>query len=158
MLQGLVAGLSLSACGLPGGLAGDKAASDSASSDSTPSDSAPEGCPPLTPDPETWVELRLEDYPALREPGGVAEVQRSEHLLDVVVVHLEGGCFIAVWRICTHGACPVAWEPAAEELWCDCHGSRFAQDGAVLEGPATRPLAAFPVVQEGDSLWLDRGL
>ncbi|AKJ30715.1 FAD dependent oxidoreductase [Caldimonas brevitalea] len=42
--------------------------------------------------------------------------------------------------VCTHMKCIVRWN-ALETSWdCPCHGSRFAPDGRVLEGPAMRPL------------------
>lgn len=41
---------------------------------------------------------------------------------------------------CTHMGCLVAFNRAEREWECPCHGSRFALDGAVLQGPATLPL------------------
>lgn len=46
----------------------------------------------------------------------------------------------AVSLRCTHLGCLLRFN-AAERSWdCPCHGSRFAPDGTVLEGPATEPL------------------
>jgi glycine/D-amino acid oxidase-like deaminating enzyme/nitrite reductase/ring-hydroxylating ferredoxin subunit len=43
--------------------------------------------------------------------------------------------------VCTHAGCQVRWN-STEQCWdCPCHGSQFAPDGAVLNGPAIEPLA-----------------
>jgi glycine/D-amino acid oxidase-like deaminating enzyme/nitrite reductase/ring-hydroxylating ferredoxin subunit len=45
--------------------------------------------------------------------------------------------------VCTHLGCPVHWN-ALERCWdCPCHGSQFAPDGTVLNGPAVAPLASL---------------
>ncbi|TDQ45499.1 FAD-dependent oxidoreductase [Actinorugispora endophytica] len=52
----------------------------------------------------------------------------------------EDGTAHALSARCTHLGCLVGFN-AGERAWeCPCHGSRFAVDGSVLEGPATRPL------------------
>lgn len=52
----------------------------------------------------------------------------------------EAGATHAVSPTCTHMGCLVAFN-SVEKAWeCPCHGSRFALDGAVLQGPAIRPL------------------
>jgi glycine/D-amino acid oxidase-like deaminating enzyme/nitrite reductase/ring-hydroxylating ferredoxin subunit len=42
--------------------------------------------------------------------------------------------------VCTHLGCHIHWN-STEQCWdCPCHGSQFAPDGAVFNGPAIAPL------------------
>ena len=54
------------------------------------------------------------------------------------------GDFHAVSAICTHLGCTVEFN-ADDSTWdCPCHGSRFAADGAVIQGPAAANLEPRP--------------
>jgi Rieske Fe-S protein len=61
-------------------------------------------------------------------------------LRQVAVHRDDAGELHAVSARCTHLGCIVSWN-GGERTWdCPCHGSRFAIDGAVLQGPAVAPL------------------
>jgi glycine/D-amino acid oxidase-like deaminating enzyme/nitrite reductase/ring-hydroxylating ferredoxin subunit len=52
----------------------------------------------------------------------------------------RAGVLHALSPVCTHLGCDVRWN-AAEGSWdCPCHGSRFDQEGRVLNGPASTEL------------------
>jgi glycine/D-amino acid oxidase-like deaminating enzyme len=61
--------------------------------------------------------------------------------------HLEARCRVAgvehrVSPVCPHLGGIVNWNDADQAWECPLHGSRFAPDGTLLEGPATRDLTA----------------
>jgi cytochrome b6-f complex iron-sulfur subunit len=68
----------------------------------------------------------------------------------------DGG-FVAVYHRCTHLACVVLWQEAEGQFYCPCHGSRFSPAGGVLNPPAPRSLARFPVTIERDQVLVDTG-
>ncbi|MCE7083424.1 FAD-dependent oxidoreductase [Streptomyces sp. ST2-7A] len=58
-----------------------------------------------------------------------------------VAVHRDpAGTVRALSARCTHLGCLVRFNEVETAWECPCHGSRFDVDGAVLQGPATRPL------------------
>lgn len=60
----------------------------------------------------------------------------------------QDGTLRAVSARCTHLGCLVSFNEAETTWECPCHGSRFATDGAVLQGPATKPLEQLDVTGE----------
>jgi glycine/D-amino acid oxidase-like deaminating enzyme/nitrite reductase/ring-hydroxylating ferredoxin subunit len=60
---------------------------------------------------------------------------------DVAAFRDDDGIVHAISAVCTHMGCLVSFNPAERSWDCPCHGSRFATDGTVLEGPAVDDLA-----------------
>ena len=84
-------------------------------------------------------------------PGGA--VKFKDRGRDAVLVHLDGGEFVAYSAVCTHAGCTVAYKDA--QLACPCHGSIFdpANGAEVVSGPAQTPLPEIPIrVQDGQIL------
>lgn len=71
----------------------------------------------------------------------------------LAVTRLSDTSVVAVSRTCTHQGCTVLL-PAApgRSLDCPCHGSRFTTTGAVVNGPAERPLRTYPSRIAGDEV------
>jgi len=70
-----------------------------------------------------------------------------------IALFLTGGVVTAHSTICTHMGCQVA--AAGKQLDCPCHGSVYsAQTGAVINGPAPAPLAAYKVAQVGNDIYI----
>ncbi|MDT9599601.1 FAD-dependent oxidoreductase [Sphingosinicella rhizophila] len=62
-------------------------------------------------------------------------------LSKLAVYKNENGSVITRSAVCTHLGCIIHWN-GFEKCWdCPCHGSQFAVDGQVLNGPAVQPLA-----------------
>lgn len=57
----------------------------------------------------------------------------------------DQGTLHVVSARCTHLGCLVNWNNAERSWDCPCHGSRFAPDGTVLEGPAVHRLEQKPL-------------
>ncbi|MGE5450481.1 MAG: FAD-dependent oxidoreductase [Acidobacteriota bacterium] len=93
------------------------------------------------------IKLVVQDYLAHPQHENLQSLRAG----DAAIVDWQGervaayrdpqGQLHLVSPVCTHLKCQVHWNPLETSWDCPCHGSRFAPDGRVLEGPAIEPLA-----------------
>ena len=72
-----------------------------------------------------------------------------------IAVSRVDGALVAFSDICTHRQCNLSLggEIDGTTIECECHGSVFdMKTGAVIDGPATEPVATFEVRDEGGDL------
>jgi nitrite reductase/ring-hydroxylating ferredoxin subunit len=66
-----------------------------------------------------------------------------------IIAHHQTGV-LALSDECTHMKCTVDYLPERQVIFCPCHSAQFSTTGAVLAGPAPRPLDRFATtVQDG---------
>jgi cytochrome b6-f complex iron-sulfur subunit len=102
----------------------------------------------------------------LYEPSPVVNLGKPERyalnsvMLDVnsgiYIIHSQEG-FFSLSAVCTHLGCLTTWQPEIDMITCPCHGSKFNRDGAVVEGPAPKPLPWLKMWMNDDGeLMVDR--
>ncbi|HVF53551.1 MAG TPA: FAD-dependent oxidoreductase [Actinomycetota bacterium] len=90
-----------------------------------------------------WVGDRIRSKPPLDAlaPGTGAVVKSNGRTIGAY--RDEAGKLSCVSAVCTHLGCIVGFNDAEKSWDCPCHGSRFALDGRVIQGPATKDLEAI---------------
>ena len=71
----------------------------------------------------------------------------------VCVYRFSDNEYSALWMRCTHQGTEL--QASGDHLSCPAHGSEFSNRGEVAEGPADRNLRSFPVVADGDKIFID---
>ena len=91
------------------------------------------------------LDLTLSANSALNNVGGY--IYHS----GVIVAHTVNG-YVAVSSTCTHQGSTVFYDQNTDSFFCPAHGSRFDDNGAVINGPATGPLTKYKTSLNGNIL------
>lgn len=70
---------------------------------------------------------------------------------EYVLTQPTAGVFNGFSSVCPHRGCKVS-EVIDANIVCPCHGSRFDLEGAVVNGPAVKPLERKAVSINGDAI------
>jgi len=98
------------------------------------------------------VRVPVASAPWVRGGEGTLAVAIEGREDKILVFRGKDGALAAVNMTCTHRGCDVEYVAASGRLECPCHGSQFAPSGGVVEGPAERPLRAYPVSVLGEQI------
>lgn len=90
--------------------------------------------------------VRIADFPGLSATGVLVDV--SSVAPGRAVIRTGTSTFAAFSMICTHQQCLT--DVRNNRFECPCHGSRFSNNGSVINGPAERPLQQLSVTVNGD--------
>jgi 3-phenylpropionate/trans-cinnamate dioxygenase ferredoxin component len=95
---------------------------------------------------------RIGETPELLSGEKIAAVIDGREIL----ICRANGDYFALSGRCTHAAWPLASEPIeGTEIVCTLHGARFdVRDGCPTLGPASKPLATYPVEQRDGALYV----
>jgi Rieske Fe-S protein len=88
--------------------------------------------------------INVSDFPGLASVGTLVDVGGGR-----AVIRTGASSFHAFSMVCTHEGCETNVEN--NRFQCPCHGSIFANTGAVIQGPAARPLDSIPVTFDAAS-------
>jgi len=79
------------------------------------------------------LEITVGDFPGLATVGQLVKVGTSH-----AAKRTGASTFEAYSMVCTHAGCTTSI--VSQQFACPCHGSVFANDGSVVQGPASQSL------------------
>jgi cytochrome b6-f complex iron-sulfur subunit len=85
------------------------------------------------------------------KPGSMTD---KTALAGVMISRTAKG-LIALAPVCTHAGCAPKYAGAAQQFICPCHDARFANDGAVTNGPARAPLSRYAITLKNGRVIVD---
>jgi nitrite reductase/ring-hydroxylating ferredoxin subunit len=99
------------------------------------------------------ITINLAQAPSLDTPGCAARIQLPDRALDILVVRTGNNEYKALGGQCTHAGRPLSYVAARRLLQCNNFGhSLFDLEGAVVKGPAEKPLKSYTVIQQDGRL------
>ena len=98
------------------------------------------------------IPLKLEDTPDLQKVGGAYHLEIDDLEKDLLVARVSRERYVAVDIKCTHKGCDVAYSGDDKKFVCPCHSSEFDLHGAVMKGPAAKPLKSYKCELREDEL------
>ena len=90
-------------------------------------------------EPDPPPPQRFDVGPSSLYPKGSRSVLKD---VPALLIHSAEG-LTALSLTCPHLGCTV--DASSDELECPCHGSRYAADGQLLQGPATKRLPTLKI-------------
>lgn len=107
----------------------------------------------ITPGGAGWEALSLSQYPDLEVVGGWYAVSVGGS--EIIVAHIEEGCYTAILRACAHEGVPIDYIPARGQFVCPEHGAIYDADGNKVAGPQPAGLPVYPCGRDGDTVWVN---
>jgi cytochrome b6-f complex iron-sulfur subunit len=70
----------------------------------------------------------------------------------IIVARTTAGQYVAVYSVCPHAGSTVQYDTRNNRFNCPAHGSNFATDGSLINGPANQGLTKYNTSLNGTSL------
>lgn len=93
---------------------------------------------------------------ALDSPSGLLNKTLAQPVL-VIRDPANANTLTAVNPTCPHEGCTVDWKSDSQTFVCPCHDAKFTEAGALVQGPAEKPLTTYTAKIEGDSVLVNFG-
>ena len=92
------------------------------------------------------LDLTQPNYSALNSVGGSIVTN------GIIIGRVNSNTFVAVSAACTHQGTTIEFQLNNNRFFCNSHGSTFALNGNVINGPASQPLTKYNTSLTGNSL------